>query len=492
MNPLPEPFPDRLALPTPEEMAALDRAEAAARPDGLFRLMEHAGRAVARSVMRHARPCTVLVLCGPGNNGGDGLVAARILAREGWPVAVAMLATPRPGSDAARAAAAWRGPSRPFVPEEAARVGLVVDAVFGAGLSRPLEDRVAATLAAANRILAVDVPSGLDGGTGVARGRVAPAWRTVTFHRAKPGHLLLPGRTLCGALEVAEIGVDPVRAVAARAWRNEPGLWRLPEIGIETHKYRRGVVSICGGASMPGAARLSAGGARGAGAGLVRIAAARGAELYRAGAPGLIVDDGPLDTLLEDQRRRVWVCGPGLEPGEAAETLPRLLRAGRKVVADAGVLSEAAGEPERLRGVAVATPHAGEFAKLFGDPGEDKVAAARRAAALIEGVVVLKGADTVVAAPDGRVSINTHATPWLGTAGSGDVLSGIVAACLAQADKAGLDAFAAASAAVWLHGDAGLRAGEGLLAEDLETRLPAACAGARARLRALAAGARLG
>ncbi len=490
------PFLDRLALPTPDEMAVLDRAEAAMRPDGLFRLMENAGRAVARSVVRHTRPCTVLVLCGPGNNGGDGIVAARILAREGWPVAVAMLTPPKPGTDAARVVATWRGPVRPFVPEEAARAGLVIDAVFGAGLSRPLEGRVAETLAAAKRILAVDVPSGLDGATGAPLGRVASAWRTVTFHRAKPGHLLLPGRVLCGALEVAEIGVDPARTMEVQAWRNEPGLWRLPELGIETHKYRRGVVSICGGAAMPGAARLSAGGARGAGAGLVRIAAARGAELYRVGAPGLIVDDAPLNTLLEDRRRRVWVCGPGLEPQEAAETLPRLLQAGRLVVADAGVLSEAAGEPERLRGVAVATPHAGEFAKLFGDPGADKVGAARRAAALIGGVVVLKGPDTVVAAPDGRVSINDHATPWLGTAGSGDVLSGIVAACLAQGGEQdgerGMDAFEAASAAVWLHGDAGLRAGEGLLAEDLESRLPAACAGARARVRALAAGARLG
>ena len=185
------------------------------------------------------------------------------------------------------------------------------------------------------------------------------------------------------------------------------------------------------------------------------------------GAPGLIVDDAPLDTLLEDERRRVWVCGPGLGPDEVRSTLPALLRTKRMVVADAGALTEASGEPDRLRGVSVATPHAGEFARVFGDPGTDRVEAARRAAARIDGVLVLKGSDTIVASPDGRVSINNNAPPWLGTAGSGDVLSGVVGACLA----AGMPPFEAASAAVWLHGEAGRLAGEGLIAEDLPLHL---------------------
>jgi hydroxyethylthiazole kinase-like uncharacterized protein yjeF len=271
------------------------------------------------------------------------------------------------------------------------------------------------------------------------------------------------------------VPMDAEHRVPVRTWINEPGLWRLPRVGIETHKYLRGVVSICGGAVMPGAARLSAGGARAAGAGLVRIAAEHGADLYRVGAPGLIVDAAPLSELLADDRWRVWVCGPGLGVDEVRAALPSLLAAGRIVVADAGALTEAAGDPDRLRGVAVATPHAGEFARVFGPPGPDRVAAARAAAARIDGVVVLKGADSIVASPDGRVSINAHATPWLGTAGSGDVLSGVVAACLAS----GMAPFEAASAAVWLHGDAGIRAGEGLLAEDLERHLPAACAQAR-------------
>ncbi|MBE7212754.1 MAG: NAD(P)H-hydrate epimerase, partial [Gluconacetobacter diazotrophicus] len=391
--------PAELRLLTPEQAGRLD-ALSAKRAGGLDGLMAAAGRAVARAVMRHERRSTVLVLCGPGNNGGDGHVAARILARDGWPVEVAALDAPKEGTPAARAAAGWRGRVAPFEPEEAARAGLVIDAVFGAGLSRPLDDRVVAVLRAARRLVAVDVPSGVDGETGAVRGWAPEAAMTVTFGRLKPGHLLLPGREWMGRLVLADIGQreEEAEKEMVRAWRNAPGLWRLPEVGVETHKYARGVVSVCGGAAMPGAARLAASGARGAGAGLVRIAAEHGADIYRTGGdPGLIVDDAPLGGLLRDDRRKVWVCGPGLAAAEVREALPALLRAGKQVVADAGALTEAAGEPERLCGVAVATPHAGEFARVFGDPGVDRVGAARRAAASIGGVVVLKGPDTVVA-----------------------------------------------------------------------------------------------
>ena len=466
-------IPKALRLLTPEQMARLDQA-AATTPGGSYPLMENAGRAVARAAMRHMRPCTVLVLCGPGSNGGDGYVAARLLARAGWPVTVAALAAPARGSDAAKAALLWRGSVRRFDPADASRAGLVIDAVFGAGLSRDVDGLAWETLAAARRVLAVDTPSGIDGATGQVRGNAPTAALTVTFHRAKPGHLLLPGRDRLGRLEVADIGLgavapemDALERELVGAWRNEPGLWRLPPIEADTQKYSRGVVSVCGGAHMTGAARLVAAGARGGGAGLVRIAAEHGADIYRMGAPGLIVDDAPLHTLLEDERRRVWVCGPGLGPDEVRSTLPALLRTKRMVVADAGALTEASGEPDRLRGVSVATPHAGEFARVFGDPGTDRVEAARRAAARIDGVLVLKGSDTIVASPDGRVSINNNAPPWLGTAGSGDVLSGVVGACLA----AGMPPFEAASAAVWLHGEAGRLAGEGLIAEDLPLHL---------------------
>lgn len=469
-------IPGWLRLPTPEQMGRLDR-EAGAGPDGLYRLMENAGRAVARAAMRHLGPATTLVLCGPGNNGGDGYVAARLLAEQGWPVTVAASAPPAAGSDAARAAAAWGRPVRGLDPADARRAGLVIDALYGAGLARDVEGVAAETLAAARRVLAVDIPSGIDGETGAVRGYAPQAALTVTFHRRKPGHLLLPGRDRLGRLLVADIGLacEATERALVRAWANAPGLWRLPEVGAETHKYSRGVVSVCGGVEMAGAARLSAAGARGAGAGLVRIAAEHGAETYRLGDPGLIVDSAPLDALLEDGRRRVWVCGPGLGHDEVRAALPRLLAAGRQVVADAGALTEASGQPERLRGVCVATPHAGEFARVFGDPGHDRVGAARRAAALIGGVVVLKGSDSIVAAPDGRVSINDNATPWLGTAGSGDVLSGVVGACLAG----GMAPFEAASAAVWLHGEAGRLAGPGLIAEDLAPQLRHAAEQAR-------------
>ncbi len=483
-------IPKALRLLTPEQMACLDRAAATA-PGGSYPLMENAGRAVARAAMRHMRPSTVLVLCGPGSNGGDGYVAARLLARAGRPVAVAALAAPAEESDAARAASLWRGPVRRFDPADASRAGLVIDAVFGAGLSRNVDGLAWETLAAARRVLAVDMPSGIDGATGQVTGNAPTVELTVTFHRAKPGHLLLPGRGRLGRLEVADIGLgsaapgmDAMERELVRAWRNEPGLWRLPTIEADTQKYSRGVVSVCGGAHMTGAARLAAAGARGGGAGLVRIAAEHGADIYRVGAPGLIVDDAPLDILLGDERRRVWVCGPGLGPDEVRSALPALLRAKRMVVADAGALTEASGEPDRLRGVSVATPHAGEFARVFGDPGTDRVEAARRAAARIDGVLVLKGSDTIVAAPDGRVSINNNAPPWLGTAGSGDVLSGVVGACLA----AGMPPFEAASAAVWLHGEAGHLAGEGLIAEDLPLHLAEAGTLARQRASGLPSG----
>lgn len=465
-----------LVVLTPDEMGQADRLAAASLPS--YTLMQNAGRAVARAAVRHFETSRTLVLCGPGNNGGDGYVVARLLAQRGWPVTVAALAAPRAGTDAARAAAEWTGPVQEFDPVDTARAELVIDAVFGAGLARPVEGPAALSLNAARRVLAIDMPSGVDGATGAILGMAPQAELTVSFFRRKPGHLLLPGRDRLGRLEIADIGLPPavLDRIDARTWHNLPPLWPRHPLGASDHKYTRGVVSICAGAAMGGAARLAAAGARGAGAGLVRIAAGQGACLYRDGPPGLIVDEAPLRSLLADLRRRVWVCGPGLDQAEVQATLPALLRAGRVVVADAGALSQAAGAPERLAGVAVITPHAGEFAGLFGDPGRDRLGAARDAARRIGAVVVLKGSDSVIAAPDGRAAINDNAPPWLGTAGAGDVLSGIVAALLAG----GMAAFEAACAAVWLHGEAANLAGEGLLAEDLPPQLAAATLRARA------------
>ena len=464
-------------LLTPQEAAEADRI-AAGRGIPVTRLMEAAGRAVARAARRFG-PCRTLVLCGPGNNGGDGYVAARLLAEQGWPIAVAALGPPRARSPAEGAAKRWHGPNVPLSAAEAGRATLVVDAFFGAGLTRPLPDEAADALAAARRVLAVDVPSGVDGATGQALGRVRAADLTVTFFRRKPGHLLLPGRDLCGEVLLADIGLpgSVLDEIQVRAWRNSPAQWRLPHLDRESHKYTRGHATVLGGPAMTGAARLAASGARGVGAGLLTIAAPRdegsAGDIYRASVEaGVIVSDAPLDELLHDDRRRAWVCGPGLGPERARAELPKLVAAGRQVVADADALGAHAGDPEALRGCAVLTPHAGEFAKLFGPIGNDRLAAVRAAAKRVGAVVLLKGADTCVADPDGRVLVNDSAPPWLATAGAGDVLAGIVAGLLAQ----GMEPWAAAGAAAWLHGRAAALHGPGLLAEALAPMLPRALA----------------
>ena len=428
-------------------------------------LMANAGRALARAIQRRFRPCRTLILAGPGNNGGDGYVAARLLQQQGWPVALAALAPPRPGSDAADAATHWRGPAVPFAAGEAARAELVVDAVFGAGLARDVAGAVADVLRAARRVVAVDVPSGLDGATGAVRGFAPQAELTVTFFRLKPGHVLLPGRELCGDVVLADIGM-PVGVwdqVPRNCFVNLPELWCLPMPGAQSHKYSRGHVTVVGGTTMTGAARLAADAARRAGAGLVTIAARGSGDIYRVGSPGMLVSDAPLPELLLDQRREVWVCGPGLGVDAAKDTLPLLLAAGRRVVADADVFSAFAGSPDALRGCAVLTPHAGEFARTFGDRGTDRAAAVRAAAARTGAAVLLKGADTLIAAPDGRLAVNVSAPPWLATAGSGDTLAGLIAGLLAQ----GMPAWDAAAAGAFLHGRAGSILGQGLVAEDL-------------------------
>ncbi len=462
-------------LLTPDDMAKVDAAAPGLGVPGTT-LMANAGRAVARAIQARFRPCRTLVLCGPGNNGGDGYVVARMLAQQGWPITVAALAPPREGSDAAWAASGWRGPNVPFAPEEAARPSLVVDAVFGAGLSRDLDPKVIAVLRAARRLVAVDVPSGLDGATGLPRGFAPKATLTVTFFRFKPGHLLLPGRELCGETVLGDIGMPPgaMEAGQPRAFRNGPALWTLPNLATDSHKYERGHVTILGGPTMTGAARLAADAARRAGAGLVTIAALGSADVYRGGSAGTLVSEAPVADLLADRRRVVWVCGPGLGPEWARKLWPVLTAAGRTIVGDADVFTAYAGQPDTLRGAAVLTPHAGEFSRAFGHLGSDRVAAVRDAAKRTGAVVLLKGADTIVARPDGIVAINDSAPPWLATAGAGDVLSGLIAGLLAQ----GMQAWEATCAGVWLHGRAAVEVGPGLIAEDLAPALPKAFAAA--------------
>jgi hydroxyethylthiazole kinase-like uncharacterized protein yjeF len=454
-------------LLTPREMARADAAAAAAGLPGL-RLMEAAGRAVARAMMRRFRPRPVLVLAGPGNNGGDGYVVARLLDQAGWGVRLAALAAPS-GGDAAVMASRWHGPMVPFSPEEVARAGLVVDAVFGAGLARPVTGLAAQVLAAAGgRLVAVDVPSGVDGATGAVHGYAPQAVLTVTFFRLKPGHLLYPGRALCGEVVLADIGLPDsvLPGLGVRTFRNGPGLWRLPVPAAADHKYARGHVALHAGPAMTGAARLVAAAARRAGGGLLTVLApdAATAAVLRAGDPGVMVAEGDAAALLADARVGAWVIGPGLPPdGATRDSVRRAVAAGRAVVADAGALRAAAGEPSALAGCAVLTPHAGEFAAVFGAPGQDRLAAVRAAAMRTGAVTLLKGADSIIAAPDGRVAINDNAPAWLATGGTGDVLAGLVAGLLAQ----GMPPFEAACCACHLHGAAARRLGPGLLAEDL-------------------------
>ncbi|GBQ87072.1 sugar kinase [Asaia krungthepensis NRIC 0535] len=443
--------------------------EMAGRSVGIIALMERAGWAVARAIRARFAPCRVLVLCGPGNNGGDGHVAARYLERAGWPVQVALLAPPREGGPAAEAAARFSGRRVEFSAENAARADLVVDAIFGAGLDRAPSDTVMAVLRASRRLVAVDLPSFVNGLTGAVLAERPPYEVSVTFVRPKPGHVLYPGRTLCGEVVCADIGMpsDCIAHAQPRIFLNRPGLWSIPAMTAQDHKYSRGVVSLCAGRVMPGATRLAAAGARASGAGLVRISAGVSAEAYRLGAPGLVIDDAPLEALLEDTRRNVWLCGPGLTPDEVEDTLPLLVASKKCVLADAGALGWAAGAPEKLRGVSVITPHIGEFTRLFGAPGDDLVCAVRSAAGRIGAVVLLKGAVSVIAAPDGRVALNDHASPALATAGSGDTLAGVIGTLLA----AGMPHWDAACAGAWLHGEAGLRAGNWPIVEALDAHL---------------------
>ncbi len=478
----------RLALLTTQEMAEADRLTVASGTDAAV-LMHCAGAAVADAIRARWHVRTVLVLCGPGSNGGDGFVAARLLAEAGWPVRVALLGS----LDALRGAAAqhaahWRGPVEPLAPETLAGADLLVDALFGAGLSRPLDGAARATLAAAAAqglpMVAVDVPSGLLGNTGETLGAV-PAVLTVTFFRKKPGHLLQPGRQSCGDLVLADIGIpDAVcKTLQPQCFENAPGIWQdaLPLLQPTGNKYNRGHALVWGGWPTTGAARLAARAAARIGAGLTTVAVPEAAlAIYASTLTSVMVraadDTEALQELLDDPRFSGLLIGPGA--GVNADTRARVLavlKAGRPAVLDADALSCFADDPSLLflaiTGPCVLTPHEGEFRRLFGGSvpaTADKLARARAAARASGAVLVLKGSDTVIAAPDGYAVVNANAPATLATGGSGDVLAGMVLGLLTQ----GMDAFLAAAAATWLHGEAANLFGPGLLAEDLPDLLP--------------------
>lgn len=473
----------RHQLLTVAQMAAADRAAIQAGTAGEI-LMERAGRAAAHAALAHRGQGRALVLAGPGNNGGDGFVAARLLAEAGWHVSVALLGgRDALQGDAALMAARWHGPVTGL--DEAAFDGwhVIIDALFGAGLTRPLAGaalKAVGKLAAAKAFkIAVDLPSGVAGDDGQVLGDAAHADVTVTFCAKKPGHLLMPGRAYCGRLVVADIGVDAgLLDPPVRTWQNHPDLWRdeLPALGAASHKYTRGHLLVAGGPAWAGgAARLAALAGLRAGAGLVTLLAPRAAcDAYAAHLTTVMLapcgDAAALGQALTQRRAAALVLGPG--NGVNDDTRSKALAAldaGLPLLLDADGLSVFQDAPGALfgavRGPLVLTPHDGEFGRLFPDlaAGRSKLARARAAAERSGAVVLLKGADTVIAAPDGRAVINANAPSWLASAGSGDVLAGIIGAYLAG----GMAAFPAACAGAWMHGAAAQAAGPGMIADDL-------------------------
>ena len=472
------------ALLNTDQMGEADRMTVVAG-SSVDLLMENAGRGVADEVVRRWSPRRVTVLCGPGNNGGDGFVAAKYLADAGWNVRVALLGLRDELKGAAlRHAEKWREPFEVLSPAAVDSAELVVDAIFGAGLSRPLEGAAKETLSAASAqcipIVAVDIPSGVLGNTGENVGAVASVL-TVTCFRKKPGHLLFPGRALCGELVVTDIGTPPdvLEQIVPNTFENDPKVWlhALPHSQPCGNKYTRGHALISGGYPMTGAARMAARAAARVGAGLTTIAVPQVAlPIYATALTSIMVKalatPADFDGLLDDPRITGFLIGPGagVDAATRARTLA-LLATHRATLIDADAIISFKEEPSALMhaigGPCVMTPHEGEFKRVF-DPSGDKLTRSRRAAARSGAVIVLKGADTVIAAPDGRAIINANAPSTLATAGSGDVLSGIVLGLLTQ----GMEPFLAAAAAVWMHGAAANDFGPGLLAEDLPDLLP--------------------
>lgn len=493
---------------TVSQMARADAATIAQGTPG-FTLMQSAGAAVVQAIVQRWAPRATVVLCGPGNNGGDGWVVARDLRRLGWPVKVVSLVDPAAlAGDAAKAAQAWLSDSPPaswcpLEPQALDGAALVVDALFGAGLSRPLDEPVRRLLERASArslpIVAVDVPSGVWGDRGEADGAV-PCALTVTFFRRKPAHVLMPARALCGQVVVADIGIDPavLPDLAVQSWDNQPSVWRptWPHADAAGHKYHRGHALVWGGGLMTGAARLSARAAARVGAGLTTVCVPQSAwAVYASALTSVMVHpvagegaaqwQGGLASLLDDPRLSAALIGPGAlggtQPGGLRGLVLTLLASGRPVVLDADALTVFEEDPTLLFAAiaghsrpVVLTPHEGEFARLFRQlpigPDAGKVERARAASRASGAVVLLKGADTVVASPDGRATLNRHAPATLATAGSGDVLAGLVLGLLSQ----GMPAWQAASAAAWLHGEAAASFGPGLLADDLPECIPQA------------------
>lgn len=500
ITPSADPAVARALLLTPAEMGRADQITIEAGTPGTT-LMENAGYAVADDIAaRYPQGTRVAVACGPGNNGGDGFVIARVLAQRGFVVRCGLLGDRAAlKGDAAWAAGRWKGAVEPAEPDLVRGAVVIVDALFGAGLARPLDGAAATLVAAINaarragaKVVAVDLPSGIDGETGAVLGTAVEADRSITFFRRKPGHLLMPGRAHAGLVRVADIGIadDVLAAIAPRSAANGPDLWRAhwPAADPALHKYTRGsALVVSGPVQASGAARLAAAAALRAGAGIVTVTAPTAAvpvvAAYRAAFVVKPADDeAAVAALFEEPRLRAIVIGPGLGlDGHQAALVRRAIGLPAGLVLDADALTlmgrgrqAAFGALKARAAAAVLTPHEGEFARLFPSASGSRLDRARAAAAESGAIVVLKGPDTVIAAPDGRAAINENAPPHLATAGSGDVLAGIVAGFLAR----GVAPFEAAAMGVWLHGEAGTHAGPGAIADDLvEALRPALAAG---------------
>jgi NAD(P)H-hydrate epimerase len=469
---------------------------AATRGTPTLVLMENAGRAVADEIARRSPPCKTAVLCGPGNNGGDGFVVARLLKEKGWDVSLALcdavtMQTGDPArvaerlkGDAAEMARRFSGTIEPLSVAFLEQAELVVDAMFGAGLSRPLEGPCREAVEFLNdsdkRVVAIDVPSGLQGDAGTGE-LCLKADLTVTFFRKKPAHVLMTGRAFCGEIVVADIGIPPEAVRGATLFENHPDLWigRYPWPSPTGHKFARGHCAVVSGpAHATGAARLAARGALRVGAGLVSLASPKDAVAVNAASLTAIMIKpfAELGEVLKDARLNAVVLGPGCGVGEGTRKLVAAALASKAgAVLDADALTSFKGKSEtlfaQLREPAVLTPHEGEFERIFTGllaKAQNRIEAARTAAKTAGCTILLKGPDTVIASPDGRAIVNTNAPPWLATAGSGDVLAGIIGGLLAQ----GMDSFEAAAAGAWLHGEAANRFGIGLIAEDIPETLP--------------------
>ncbi|GLQ18531.1 NAD(P)H-hydrate dehydratase [Maritalea porphyrae] len=486
-------FDSELTLLTPEEMGRADSLSIEAGTSEI-ELMGNAGRAVGQYIVEHYPRAPVSVLCGPGNNGGDGFVIGCYLRDRGWPVRLVQFGDKDRYSAASMYYLQQWGNPETYSPEIIEDASLLVDSLFGAGLDRPIAGAFADIVRLANETLAptvaVDMPTGVHGATGQVLGTAIQADATITFFRKKPGHLLLPGRELCGNVALRQIGIEKqvLRLIEPQTIENHPKNWRLPTANVAGHKYSKGhCVVVSGPRGATGAARMSALSALRAGAGLVTINGERAAlKEHASHLTAIMLRDEPLSELLNDERFNALVVGPGNGVSDATyHNVLTAIASNRALLLDADALNCFNSDPETIfnaikktNGNVVMTPHAGEFGRLFKNVelSAGKVEAARKAAEISGAVIVLKGADSVIASPDGRAAINSNAPPWLATAGSGDVLAGIIGGLQAQ----GMEAFDAACAGVYVHGLAAAQyGGEGMIATDLPQLVPSALAVAR-------------